>query len=177
MADVDLLHCMSNHDWRSGWGLSQTVAAHFKGHHGVRATDYNMSESHRKYYGFERNGFLLTHGNGAKEAAIAGLFLKEAKKLVSSCDHFYALLHHFHHKIAKRLDIDMFQSEKDHIGMTSIVSGSPKVWGEGVDIEYVRSPSSPDGWHNINAFVNRQGVECFAYHAYDGQRFRFTEWF
>jgi len=177
VADVDLLHCMSNHDWRSGWGLSQTIAAYFKGHTSVRATDYNMSESHRKYYGFERNALMLSHGDGTKEEKIIGHFMQEAKPLVASCDHFYAILHHMHHKMAKRRGVDAFQGEKDHNGMTAIVSGSPRVEGSGVGIEYVRSPSPPDGWHHRNGYMNRQGVECFAYHAYDGQRFRFTEWF
>lgn len=177
LADVDLLHCMSNHDFRSGWQLSQTVAAHFGSHSNVRATDYNMSENHRKYYGFERNALMFSHGDGTKEEKIIGHFMQEAKPLVASCDHFYAILHHMHHKMAKRRGVDVFQGEKDHNGMTAIVSGSPRVEGSGIGIEYVRSPSPPDGWHHRNGYMNRQGVECFAYHAYDGQRFRFTEWF
>jgi len=177
IADTDLIHCMSNHDWRSGWGLSQTIAAHFKSHPNVRATDYNMSEVHRKYYGFERNALMLTHGDGTKEEKIIGHFMQEAKSLVASCDHFYALLHHMHHKMNKRRGVDVFQREKDHNGITAIVSGSPSVEGAGVGIEYVRSPSPPDGWHHRNGYMNRQGVECFAYHPHGGQRFRFTEWF
>src|SRR5690606_27111818 len=43
-ADVDLLHCMSNHDWILGWTLSQTVAARLQRNDRVRATPYNLSE-------------------------------------------------------------------------------------------------------------------------------------
>lgn len=177
VAETDLIHCMSNHDWRSGWALSQTVAAYFKGNGRVRATDYNMSEVHRKYYGYERNALMLSHGDGTKEEKIIGHFMQEAKPLVASCDNFYALLHHVHHKVKKTRGDLVFQSEKDHNGMTAIVSGISRSEGSGVSIEYVRSPSAPDGWHHRNGYINRQGVECFAYHAYDGQRVRYTEWF
>jgi len=177
VADTDLIHCMSNHDWRSGWMLSQSIAAAMRGHSGVRASDYNLSERHRKYYGFENNAFLLTHGDGTKEEKIAGHFMQEAKSLVSQCRNFYALLHHMHHKMTKRRGVDVFQSEKDHNGMSVVVSGAPRVEGAGVGIEYVRSPSPPDGWHDRNGYLNRQGVECFIYHPHDGQKHRLTEWF
>lgn len=177
VADVDLIHCMSNHDWRTGWALSQTIAATFGNHNGVRATDYNLSQRHRKFYGFENNGFLITHGDGTKEEKLYGHFVQEAKEIVANCNNLYALLHHFHHKIAKRRGVDVFQSEKDHNGMTAIISGAPRPEGVHVGIEYVRSPSAPDGWHDRNGYLNRQGVEAFLYHPHDGQTARFTEWF
>lgn len=177
VADVDLIHCMSNHDWRSGWALSQTIAAAMRGHSGVRATEYNMSERHRKYYGFERNGLMLTHGDGTKEEKLYGHFASEARDLISQWDHLYVYLHHMHHKITKRRGVDVFQSEKDHNGITAIVSGAPRPEGKHVGIEYVRSPSPPDGWHDRNGYVNRQAVEAFVHHPYDGQKARFTEWF
>jgi hypothetical protein len=177
VADTDLLHCMSNHDWRSGWALSQTIAASMRDHSMVRATGYNLSERHRKFYGFENNALLLTHGDGTKEEKLYGHFVQEAKELVSNCQNLYALLHHVHHKISKRRGVDVFQSEKDHNGMTAIVTGAPRPQGVHVGIEYVRSPSPPDGWHDRNGYLNRQGVECFIYHPHDGQKHRITEWF
>lgn len=177
VAPVDMIHCMSNHDWRSGWALSQTIAAHARHIEGVRATDYNMSERHRKFYGYERNGLLLTHGDGTKEEKLHGHFMQEARHMLPHWDHLYALLHHVHHKTVKRRGVDVFQSEKDHIGITAVVSGSPRPEGVHVGIEYVRSPSPPDGWHDRNGYVNRQAVECFAYHPVDGQDTRYTEWF
>lgn len=177
VADTDLLHCMSNHDWRSGWALSQTIAAAMRGHSGVNASEYNMSERHRKFYGFENNALLLTHGDGTKEEKLYGHFVQEAKELVANCDNLYALLHHMHHKMAKRRGVDVFQSEKDHNGMTAIMTGAPRPESAHVGIEYVRSPSPPDGWHHRNGYMNRQGVECFLYHPHDGQKHRLTEWF
>jgi len=177
VANTDLLHCMSNHDWRSGWALSQTVAAAMRGHSRVRASDYNMSERHRKFYGFENNAFMLTHGDGSKEESLYGHFVQEARNLVANCDNLYALLHHIHHKITNRRGVDVFQCERDHNGMTAIMTGAPQPQRSHVGIEYVRSPSPPDGWHDRNGYLNRQGVECFIYHPHDGQKHRLTEWF
>lgn len=179
VADVDLLHCMSNHDWRQGWALSQAIAAGMASHDRVRATEYNMSTRHRKYYGFGRNGLGFTHGDGAKEEKLYGLMATEARDLiVQGCDLFYWYLHHLHHKIAKRRGVDVFQTEKDHTGnMTAITLGGPRVEGGTAKIEYVRSPSAPDGWHNRNAYLNRQAVETFIHHPHDGQCDRFTRWF
>jgi hypothetical protein len=176
VADVDLLHCMSNHDRRSGWILSQTIAAALRGHDGVRATDYNMSARKYKFYGYENNGFLLTHGDKLKEEMIAGLFLKEGTML-AGCNHRYALVHDKHHKMVRRRGVDVFESEKDHNSVTVISSGAPNPENSHIQVEYVRSPSAPDLWHADNLYLNRQAVECFGYHPYDGQKFRYTEWF
>ena len=177
VADVDLVHCMSNHDWRAGWGLSQTIAASMRGHEGVRATPYNLSERHRKYYGYGRNGFMLTHGDGAKEEKLSSLFLKEARQMVVNTDLLYAILHHFHHKSRVRRGVDVFQGEKDHTAFTQINKGASRVEGSDMMAEYVRSPSPPDGWHDRNAYINRQAVEAFIHCPHDGQKDRLTEWF
>ena len=177
VAPVDLIHCMSNHDWTHGWALSQNLAAVFEAHPGVSSSTYNMSEAHRKYYRFGGNLFGLTHGDGAKEEKLYGLMVSEARQHVGECKNLYWLLHHVHHKDRKRRGIDVFQTEKDHNGMTTISTGSHAPEGSHVNIEYVRSPSPPDGWHDRNAFVNRQGVECFLFHPRDGQKVRLTEWF
>jgi transcriptional regulator with XRE-family HTH domain len=177
VAETDLIHCMSNHDWRSGWALSQTIAAAVRNHEGIRATNYNMSERHRKYYGYGRNGIMVTHGDGAKEESLTSLFLKEGRNLISECDLLYAYLHHFHHKIRNRRGVDVFQSEKDHTAFTKINMGAARVEGSDLMAEYVRSPSAPDGWHDRNGYINRQAVEVFLHCPHDGQKGRFTEWF
>jgi transcriptional regulator with XRE-family HTH domain len=177
LAEVDLLHCMSNHDWRSGWALSQTIAASVKNHDNVRATPYNLSEKHLKFYGYGRNGLLLSHGDGAKEESLTSLFLKQGKNLVGQCDLLYAYLHHFHHKIRKLRGIDVFQSEKDHTAFTQVSFGAARVEGQGMVAEYIRSPSSPDSWHMEKGYVNRQAVEAFIHCPHEGQKDRLTEWF
>jgi len=177
VAETDLLHCMSNHDWRSGWALSQTIGAAMSGHENVRATPYNLSERHRKYYGYGRNGFMLTHADGAKEESLTSLFLKEARGMISKTDLLYAILHHFHHKKRSRRGLDVFMSEKDHTAFTQINMGAVAVEGTDMQAEYVRSPSPPDGWHDRNGYVNRQAVEAFIHCPNDGQKGRLTEWF
>lgn len=177
VADVELIHCMSNHDWRSGWALSQTIAAAMSGHNGVRATPYNMSEKHRKFFGYGRNGFLITHGDGAKEAALTSLFLKEGRQMIANTDLLYAILHHFHHKKRVRQGIDVFQSEKDHTAFTQIEAGATRVEGGDMMAEWMRSPSPPDGWHDREGYKNRQAVEAFIHCPHDGQKDRLTEWF
>ncbi len=177
VADVDLIHCMSNHDWKMGWALSQAIGAFFYHYPAVKASDYNLSEAHRKYYRFGNNLFGLTHGDGAKEEKLYGLMVSEARQHISECKNLYWLLHDKHHKMRRRRGVDVFQTEKDHNGMTTIVSGAVYPEGQSVNIEYVRSPSPPDGWHDRNGYVNRQGVEAFVFHPHDGQKARFTEWF
>ncbi|TIX41103.1 MAG: hypothetical protein E5V40_11360 [Mesorhizobium sp.] len=179
LANVDLLHCMSNHDWLMGWALSQTIAAPYRNlaNSRIRATGYNLSERHRKYYRYESNLLGVTHGDGAKEEKLYGLMVHEAREHISSCQNLYWLLHHVHHKDRKTRGEVPFLREKDHNGMTALISGKPQFEGQHVNIEYVRSPSAPDGWHDRNGYVNRQAVECFLYHPQLGQRARFTEFF
>lgn len=177
LADVDLIHCMSNHDWLMGWALSQTVAARLRGNPRIHASEYSLSEAHRKYYRFESNLFGLTHGDGAKEEKLYGLMVAEARQHISECKNLYWLLHHVHHKDRKTRGEVVYVREKDHNGMTAHFSGKPMPEGSNLNIEYVRSPSAPDGWHDRNGYVNRQAVECFLYHPTLGQRARFTEYF
>ncbi|RWO06303.1 MAG: LysR family transcriptional regulator [Mesorhizobium sp.] len=181
VANVDLLHCMSNHDWLFGWSLSQTVAAPYRAPHlvnpRIRATDYNLSEIHRKYYRFGSNLLGFSHGDGAKEEKLYGLMVDEARQHISECHNLYWYLHHLHHKIRKTRGEVVFVQEKDHTGMTAVMTGNPRFEGTHLNIEYVRSPSAPDGWHDRNGYVNRQAVECFIHHPQLGQRARFTEYF
>lgn len=178
VADVDLVHNMSNHDWVMGWALSQTIAAFFRGHPNVNATDYNMSEAHRKYYAFEQNLIGLAHGDSAKEEKLYGLLVAECAEYISLCKNRYWLLHHVHHKDRKTRDGNRPQlREKDHNGLTAIITGEPQFQGKQLNIEYVRSMSPPDGWHDRNGYINRQAVEAFLFDPQDGMKVRFTEWF
>lgn len=178
VADVDLIHCMSNHDWLTGWALTQNVAAMLANHPNVNYTEYSISEVHRKYYRYENNLIGLSHGDGAKEEKLYGCMVKEAREHISACKNLYWLLHHVHHKDRKQRGSNKpYLREKDHNGMTAIISGNGCTEGDELNIEYVRSPSPPDGWHDRNGYLNRQGVECFVFDPYDGMKARFTEFF
>lgn len=178
VADVDLVHCMSNHDWTMGWALSQTVGAYFENHPNVHSSPYNLSEAHRKYYRYGDNLIGLSHGDGAKEEKLYGAMVTEARQHISQCKNLYWLLHHMHHRMARKRGVSVpMTTAKDHNGMSVVVAGDGRVEGERLNITYVRSPSPPDGWHDRNGFLNRQGVECFIYHPHDGQKASFVEWF
>lgn len=174
---VDLVYCPSNHDWMLGWALANSIGAWFRNHPNVTATPYNLSENHRKYYRYESNLIGLTHGDGAKESDLYPLMMTEARAHISDCAHKYWLLHHVHHKMRKAKGLTSHDREKDHIGLTMVKSGAGMQEGDNIEIEYVRSPSPPDGWHSRNGYVNRQAVECFIYDPYDGQYARFTNWY
>tara|TARA_R110000764_G_scaffold177642_4_gene263848 strand:- start:1558 stop:2754 length:1197 start_codon:yes stop_codon:yes gene_type:complete len=176
-APVDLVFCPSNHDWLMGWCLAREVGAWFRNAPDVTATEYNLSELHRKYYRFENNLIGITHGDGAKEADLYPLMMTEARPHIADCTHRYWYVHHLHHKIRKQAGVTAHKREKDHIGMTMMHNAVRSVEGDNVQIEYVRSMSPPDGWHDRNGYVNRQAVECFVHHPHDGQDGRFTVWF
>ena len=176
-APVDLIFCPANHDWLTGWCLSREVAAWFRLAPDVTATEYNMSEIHRKYYRFESNLIGLTHGDGAKEAALYPLMMTEAREHISDCAFKYWYVHDKHHKDRKQAGVNSGKREKDHIGMTIMNNAIQNKEGENVQIEIVRSPSAPDSWHYKHSFINRQAVECFVHHPHDGQDGRFTVWF
>lgn len=167
----------SNHDWVLGFSVAQVVAAYFHAHENVDCSEYNVSERHRKYIRFGSNLILVSHGDGSKEGDIPQLMIREAGKHAAECPHLYAYLHHYHHKMKKHLGIRPMAREKDHIAMTAMRLGAGAMEGDNVHVEYVRSPSPPDSWHDRNGYVNRQAVEAFLHCPQDGQIMRITTWF
>ena len=174
---VQIVFAPSNHDWVLGYSIAQTLAARFHGHPNVTATEYAMSERHRKYVRYGRNLIGITHGDGAKEGDLPQIMLAEARPHIADCPHRYFLVHHYHHKIRKALGIRPMSREKDHIAMTVMHSGAGAMEGDNLSVEYVRSPSPPDGWHDRNGYLNRQAVEAFVHCPERGQIMRLTEWF
>lgn len=174
---VQIVFSPSNHDWVLGYGIAETVAAWFRGHPNVTASDYAISERHRKYVRFGRNLIGISHGDGAKEIDLPQIMLQEARAHIADCPHRYFYLHHYHHKIAKHLGIRPMAREKDHIAMTVMRAGVGAMEGDNLSVEYVRSPSPPDSWHDRNGYLNRQAVEAFIHCPDRGQIMRLTEWF
>ena len=174
---VRIVFCPSNHDWLLGYTIAQTVGSWFRGHKNVTATEYGLSENHRKYLRFGSNLIGFSHGDGAKEGDLSSIMLTEARQHIADCPHRYFYLHHYHHKIRKTQGMRSQAREKDHTGMTVIQGGAGQMESDNLSIEYVRSPSAPDGWHHRNGYLNRQAVEAFIHHPRDGQIMRLTEWF
>ena len=67
---------------------------------------------------------------------------------------------------------------KDHIGVTVLSTSTLVDPARNVSVEYVRSPSPADGWHDRNGYVGSpQAVEAFLYDVRGGQPGRFTHEF
>lgn len=174
---IDVVFCPSNHDWITGFFIAQELAAWFREHPNFTATEYNISERHRKYYRFGNNLMLFTHADGAKEKDLPQIMLVEARHHIAECPHRYAYLHHYHHRMRNALGVRSMEREKDHIAMTVSTQGAGAQEGDNMDIIYVRSPSPPDGWHDRNGYLNRQAVEAFIHDFNDGRKHTLTEWF
>lgn len=172
--DVYLVFVPSNHDWRTGYSLAETVAAHFVNHPNVHSM---VTERHRKYLVYGKNLIMFSHGDGAKEKDLHWLLATEASEAWSKTSHRYIYLGHLHHKIRKVQGHQNGQLEKDKIGFTEIDVTVNAVAGRDVNIEYVRSPSEADGWHDRNGYVSKPAMEAFLHHVTEGQVARFTHWF
>lgn len=177
VANVKLIYCPSNHDYMSGFHLADYIAAWFNGDKHIDSSDVGLSIAHRKYIKYGVNLIGLSHGDGAKETDLPSLMQYECRKEWAETKYAYWLLHHVHHKVVKKYGkCSKVQSEKDYTGVT-VLRNSKFVANEGVHVEYVRTPSEPDGWHNRNGYVNKTAIECFLFHHEDGQTARFTTYF
>ena len=145
-ADVDIVFNPSNHDYTSGFYLADTIGSWFSQNSHV---SFDIDIKHRKYYTYWKNLLGTTHWDGAKEQDLVYLMANEAKDW-STTEYRYWYLHHIHHH--KKIK---YQSWKDYIGCT---------------LEYLRSPSEADGWHDRNWYVGaKKAIEGFIHHKEDGQ--------
>lgn len=147
VADVHLIHVPSNHDYASGFFLSDSVCSWFSKCKNV-TTDVDMTS--RKYYRYGKNLIGYTHGDGAKMEHLPLIMAQETKMDWADSDFRYWYLGHYHHKSAIK-----FQSGKDYHGCT---------------VEYMRSPSAADIWHSSNGFQHsKRAIEGFIHHKDNGQ--------
>ena len=177
LADVHLVHVPSNHDFQSGWMLSDSVCSFFYNNPNVYTADGSVSIAHRKYVQFGNNLIMFSHGDGAKEKDLPNLMQYEARKSWGECLYSYAYLGHLHHKNRNAYGKNPQKIEKDHIGVTVIKSSTDIDPTMNTFVEVIRSPSPPDRWHSTNGYVNEQAIECFLHHPDKGQVARFTEYF
>ena len=155
IAPVDVIHCMSNHDYQSGFHLAHSLKAWFRKAEDIK---FDISVSHRKYYKYGKNLIGLEHGDGAKMDKLPMLMANEKPKEWSETKYRYWYLHHIHHKVKyKWLD------SKNYIG---------------VSVEYMRSPSGTDSWHNRKGYTGVQkAVEGFIHSKKSGQIARLVHYF
>jgi hypothetical protein len=154
--------------------LADAIAERFTYHPNVK----NMiTERHRKYLVYGRNLIMFSHGDGAKEKDLLHIIATEAGEVWHKCPWRYAYLGHLHHKMRKVQGQVTMQTEKDKIGITEIDTTVQALAGQDLNIEYVRSPSPADGWHDRNGYINRPAMEAFLHHEEMGQVGRFTQFF
>ena len=155
VADVHIVHNPSNHDFISGFMLADSIYCWFRKSENVT---FNVTNKHRKYYKYGRNLISSSHGDGAKMADMPLLMANEAKQEWAETDYRYVYLHHIHHK-----DVTKFKSGKDY---------------QGVTVEYIRSPSGTDAWHDKKGYCHApKAIEAFIHHKEYGQCARLTHLF
>jgi len=152
IADVEVIHCPSNHDYMTGFMLADAVQCYF---HNNKNIIFNVDNNHRKYTSYGKNMMMFSHGDGCKIDQIPYLSAHESSKIWYETKYRYGYLHHIHHK-----DYFKFRSGKDYIGMT---------------VEYLRSPSGTDRWHADNGYTgSKVALEAFIHHPENGQVCRLT---
>lgn len=153
-ADVHVVFCPSNHDYTSGWMLADTLVSWFRN---AKNVTFDASIMHRKYVQYGLNMIAFSHGDGAKELNVKDLMADEQPKVWGDTKFRYAYLHHLHHK--RKIS---YLDGKDFIGVT---------------LEYLRSPSPADPWHNRNGYIAPKAVEGFIHSKDKGQIARLTHYF
>lgn len=149
VADVHFCFNPSNHDYASGFFLSQVIEAYFKNCENI---SFDSTIAHRKYFKYFKNLIGTTHGDGAKMTDLPMLMATEMPKEWSETEHRYVYVHHLHHKWSK----DVFS----------------------VCVEGLRSPSGTDSWHHRNGYEHApKAVEGFLHSKYNGQIARITHIF
>lgn len=154
VADVDVIHCPSNHDFMSGSFLAETLNAWFRNSKNVT---FETSPTYRKYYKYFNNMLEFEHGHAGKVANIPLVMAQEQPIMWGETKFRYGYLHHVHHS-----DKTSFKSGKDYIG---------------VNITYLRSPSSADIWHSDSQYLNMVAVEGFIHSKEMGRVSQITHYF
>ena len=154
IAPVDCVHSMSNHDYQSGFHLAHALKGWFRHSEDVTV---DAGVKHRKYYTYGSNLIGLEHGDGAKMDNLPLLMANEMSKEWANTKFRYWYLHHLHHKVKYK-----WRDAKDFIGVT---------------VEYLRSPSAADSWHDRKGYQSLTAVEAFIHEREQGQVARLTHFF
>ena len=150
VADVHFVYNPSNHDYMSGFMLSDSIQSWFRK---CKNITFDCSIAHRKGFMYGQNLIGTTHGDGAKLADLPLIMANEFSKEWAETKHRYVYTHHVHHK-----------SSKDYHGIT---------------VESLRSPSGSDSWHHRKGYGvgGVKAVEGFVHSKNHGQVARLTHIF
>jgi len=148
IAPVEVIYNSSNHDEHLGFCLAEVLAAHYANCKGVTFTIEPQNDRIYKEYGQSMVGF--DHGDGAKDKDLPLLMACEEPQLWARCPNRYLMRHHLHHWSKRE-----FVAGKDMPGVT---------------LQYMRSPSAADFWHQKMGYVGApQAIDAFVFHPDDGQ--------
>lgn len=150
IADVHFVYNPSNHDYISGFMLSDSIQSWFRKSKNIT---FDCSIAHRKGFKYGKNLIGTTHGDGAKISDLPLIMANEFSDWWAATKHRYVYTHHVHHK-----------SSKDYHGIT---------------VESLRSPTSSDSWHHRNGYGvgGIKAVEGFIHSKEHGQVARLTHIF
>tara|TARA_B110000914_G_scaffold215303_1_gene219062 strand:- start:1827 stop:2750 length:924 start_codon:yes stop_codon:yes gene_type:complete len=150
VADVHFVYNPSNHDYMSGFMLSDSIQSWFRKNKNIT---FDCSIAHRKGFKYGQNLIGTTHGDGAKLADLPLIMANEFSREWADTKHRYVYTHHIHHK-----------SSKDYHGIT---------------VESLRSPSGSDSWHHRKGYGvgGVKAVEGFIHSKDHGQVARLTHIF
>jgi len=154
VADVDVIHCPSNHDFMSSCFLADSLKSWFRLNKQVK---FDSSPAYRKYYQYHNNMLEFEHGDKGKMAQLPLVMAQEKPQMWAETKFRYGYLHHVHHS-----DKNQFKSSKDYIG---------------VNVTYLRSPSSADLYHYDNQYLNIVAVEGFVHSKEMGRVAHLTHYF
>jgi hypothetical protein len=150
VADVHFVFNPSNHDYMSGFMLSDSIQSWFRKSKNIT---FDCSIAHRKGFIYGKNLIGTTHGDGAKIQDLPLIMANEFPLWWSKTKHRYVYTHHVHHKTSKDF--------------------------HGVTVESLRSPSGVDSWHHRNGYGvgGVKAVEGFIHSMEHGQVARLTHIF
>jgi len=123
---VVIKHIVANHDYMSGFMLTDTIKSWFRN----TDIDFDVDMHHRKYYRFGLNMIAITHGDSAKKDKLALLASNEFKYW-SDTKFRYIYTQHIHHKTVAVDEI-------------------------GVAIQSLRTPTVASGWASRNGYQHSQ---------------------
>ena len=150
VADVHFVYNPSNHDYMSGFMLSDSIQSWFRK---CKNITFDCGIAHRKGFKYGSNLIGTTHGDGAKIPDLPLIMANEFPKEWAETKHRYIYTHHVHHKTSKDF--------------------------HGITVESLRSPSGTDSWHHRNGYRigGVKAIEGFIHSKNHGQVARLTHIF
>jgi len=168
IADIHYVHCMSNHDYLSGFYFSKCLEAYYNN---CKNISFNTTVNPRKYVHYGINLLGFSHGDTAKDSDLINLMKIEAKSSWSKCKFGYWYLGHLHHQIRKNYNKTISKEFND----VTIIKDSNNVIKDSVTVEYIKSLSGTDAWHNSMGYKSTPAIEGFLHCPKNGQIARFTK--